>query len=112
MPDLTTLTWESLTGTGVLVVLLLAVIELAKRGKLIAGTREIYLFGLGCGQVLAQVAFWRSSEQWSAKIATDAALVGFLAAVLALGGHTMAQRLIEQRNGRTNGNGAVARPPP
>jgi len=106
-PDLTTLTWESLTGTGVLVVVLLIVIELAKRGKLIAGTREIYLFGLAAGQALAQIAFWRCRSPWSAQVVADAGLVGFLAAVLALGGHTMAQRLIEQRNG----NGA-ARPPP
>lgn len=107
VPDLTSLTWESLTGTGVLVVVLLVVIELAKRGRLIAGTRAIYLFGFAAGQVLAQVAFWRCRSPWSAQVLADAALVGFLAALLALGGHTMAQRLIEQRNGA-----ATNKPPP
>lgn len=97
MPDLTTITWESLTSTGILVVVLLAVIELAKRGKLIAGTRAIYLFGFVVGQALAQVAFWRCRPQWTPQVIADATLVGFLAAILALGGHTMAQKLLEQR---------------
>ena len=91
------ITWESLTGPGVVVVLVVALLELAKRCKVVRGTRAIYLAGFGLAQGIAQIAFWRCREPWGARDVADALLVGIVSAVLALGGHTMAQRLLDQR---------------
>jgi len=92
MIDFATITWADLKGPGVLVLLILAVLELLKRAKWIRGTRAIYLTGFLLAQVVAQVAFWRDCSEWTAHVAADAALVGFLSAILALGGHTMVQK--------------------
>lgn len=105
-PDLTAITWQSLTSITVLSAVLIAAIEVAKRVKLVCGPRSIFAFGFILAELLAQVAFWRVGEQWSEKTVSDAALVGFLATLIAVGGHTIARKIIEG-----NGKPDAAQPP-
>ena len=93
MTDLVGITWQALPGVGVLAGVLVAVIEVLKRGGIIARTRAIYLVGFILGQVLAQVAFWWCRDGYSGAVAVDAVLVGLLAAIVALGGYSMLQKV-------------------
>ena len=98
---LTQISWQSLTSIIGVGGLLVIVVEVSKRLKIVSGARAVALTALLLGQVFAQVAFWRCSG-WSAQNVTDAGLVGFVGALVAVGGHTVVRKLA---NGKPKENG-------
>lgn len=83
--DLANLTWAALKWPPTLALLLATgVIQFAKR--LGAKGRVTLLVALLGGQLFAQMAFWRE-RGWGADVMADAFLAGFVASVLAVGGH-------------------------
>ena len=106
--SLTQITWQSLTSIIGVGDLLIVTIEVLKRLKIICGTRMIVATGFLLGQILAQIAFWRCAG-CSAQNITDAALVGFVGAIIGIGGHSIARKLLANGNG---GDASTVHPPP